>query len=68
MGDTIDIPVHFKDAAFVRSHFDAMTVSVSDSPRSDEILLAVAVTDGGRPNPRIGGLKKEEAKCEDGLR
>ncbi|NLT22901.1 MAG: amino acid synthesis family protein, partial [Syntrophorhabdus sp.] len=67
MGDTIDIPVHFKDAAFVRSHFDAMTVSVSDSPRSDEILLAVAVTDGGRPNPRIGGLKKEEAKCEDGL-
>jgi len=68
MGDTIDIPVHFKDAAFVRSHFDAMTGAVSDSPRSDEILLAVAVTDGGRPNPRIGGLKKEEAKCEDGLR
>jgi hypothetical protein len=68
MGDTIDIPLHFKDAAFVRSHFDAITVSVSDSPRSDEILLAVAVTDGGRPHPRIGGLKKEEAKCEDGLR
>lgn len=68
MGDTIDIPLHFKDAAFVRSHFDAMTVSVSDSPRSDEILLAVAVTDGGRPHPRIGGLKKEEAKCEDGMR
>ncbi|MDD3844881.1 MAG: amino acid synthesis family protein [Syntrophorhabdaceae bacterium] len=68
MGDTIDIPLHFKDAAFVRSHFDAMTVSVSDSPRSDEILLAVAVADGGRPHARIGGLKKDEAKCEDGLR
>ncbi len=68
MGDSIDIPLHFKDAAFVRSHFDGMTVSVSDSPKADEILLAVAVTDGGRPNPRVGGLKKEEAKGEDGLR
>ncbi|HOW55254.1 MAG TPA: amino acid synthesis family protein [Syntrophorhabdaceae bacterium] len=68
MGDTIEIPLHFKDAAFVRSHFDAMTVSVSDAPKSDEILLAVAVTDGGRPHPRIGGLKKEEVKGEDGLR
>ncbi len=68
MGDSIDIPLHFKDAAFVRSHFDGMTVSVSDAPKTDEILLAVAVTDGGRPNPRVGGLKKEEAKGEDGLR
>lgn len=68
MGDPVDIPLHFKDAAFVRSHFDAMTVSVSDAPKADEILLAVAVTDSGRPNPRVGGLKKEEAKGEDGLR
>jgi hypothetical protein len=68
MGDSIDIPLHFKDAAFVRSHFDAMTVSIGDAPKADEILLAVAVTDGGRPNPRVGGLKKEEAKGEDGLR
>jgi len=68
MGDSIDIPLHFKDAAFVRSHFDAMTVSIGDAPKADEILLAVAVTDGGRPNPRVGGLKKEAAKGEDGLR
>jgi hypothetical protein len=68
MGDSIDIPLHFKDAAFVRSHFDAMTVSIGDAPKADEILLAIAVTDGGRPNPRVGGLKKEEAKGEDGLR
>jgi len=68
MGDSIDIPLHFKDAAFVRSHFDAMTVSIGDAPKADEILLAVAITDGGRPNPRVGGLKKEEAKGEDGLR
>ncbi len=68
MGDEIDIPVHFKDAAFVRSHFDGMTVSVNDAPKADEILVAVAVTAGGRPLARVGGLKKEEAKGEDGLR
>ncbi|MFN3533863.1 MAG: amino acid synthesis family protein [Desulfatiglandales bacterium] len=68
MGDSIDVPLHFKDAAFVRSHFDAMTISVSDAPKSDEILLAVAVTNGGRPLARVGGLTKEEAKKEDGLR
>ncbi len=68
MGDEIDIPLHFKDAAFVRSHFDGMTVSVNDAPKSDEILVAIAVTDGGRPHPRVGGLKKDEAKGEDGLR
>ncbi|MGD9577900.1 MAG: amino acid synthesis family protein [Syntrophorhabdus sp.] len=68
MGDSLDIPLHYKDAAFVRSHFDGMTVSISDAPKSDEIVIAVAVTDGGRPHPRVGGLKKEEAKKEDGLR
>ena len=68
MGDPLDIPLHFKDAAFVRSHFDGMTISVADAPRTDEILLVIAVTNGGRPHPRVGGLKKEEAKCEDGLR
>jgi hypothetical protein len=67
MGGEIDIPLHFKDAAFVRSHFDGMTVSTHDAPRADEIVLAVAVTNGGRPHARVGGLKKEEAKGGDGL-
>ncbi len=68
MGTEIDVPINFKDAAFVRSHFDAMTVRVDDAPRADEIVVALVVTDCGRPHPRIGGLKKEEAKMEDGLR
>lgn len=68
MGTTLDIPLHYKDAAFVRSHFDAMTVGVNDAPRPDEILVALVVTRGGRPLPRIGGLQKGEAKREDGLR
>lgn len=68
MGTEIDVPIHYKDAAFVRSHFDAMTIRVDDAPRSDEIVVALVVTDCGRPHPRVGGLIKEEAKKEDGLR
>lgn len=67
-GTEIDVPLHYKDAAFVRTHFDAMSVRIPDAPRSDEILVAIVVTDSGRPHPRIGGLKKEEAKKEDGLK
>lgn len=68
LGAELDIPLGHKDAAFVRSHFDGMLVSVSDAPRADEILVAVAVTDSGRPLPRVGGLTKNEIKGEDGLR
>lgn len=67
-GTTIDVPLHYKDAAFVRTHYDAIEVRVPDAPRAGEIVLAVALTSGGRPHPRIGGLTKEEAKKEDGLR
>jgi hypothetical protein len=67
-GTPIDVPLHYKDAAFVRSHFDAMEVRLADAPRADEILVALVVTDGGRPHPRVGGLTVAEAKKEDGLR
>ena len=68
LGAAIDVPLGHKDAAFVRSHFDGMEVRVNDAPRADEIVVAVAVTDGGRPFPRIGGLSKDQIKGEDGLR
>ena len=67
-GQTLDIPLGHKDAAYVRSHFDGMEVWVNDAPRADEILVAVAVTDSGRPLPRVGGLEAKDAKGEDGLR
>jgi hypothetical protein len=57
-----------KDAAFVRSHFDGMEVQINDAPRANEIMVAVAVTDSGRPLPRVGGLTVAEVKGEDGLR
>ncbi|MBK7331861.1 MAG: amino acid synthesis family protein [Betaproteobacteria bacterium] len=68
LGTAIDVPLGHKDAAFVRSHFDAMEARVSDAPRPGEIVVAVVVTDSGRPHPRIGGLTVAEIKGEDGLR
>ena len=68
MGTTIDVPLGHTDAAFVRSHFDAMEARVSDAPRANEIVVAVVVTDSGRPLPRVGGLQAHEAEGKDGLR
>jgi len=68
MGHPLDVPLGHKDAAYVRSHFDGMEVSVNDAPRANEILVAVAVTDSGRPLPRVGGLTHDAAEGKDGLR
>ena len=67
-GTAIDVPLGHKDAAFVRSHFDAMEVRVSDAPRRDEIVVAIVVTDSGRPLPRVGGLTADRIEGKDGLR
>jgi len=67
-GVALDIPLGHKDAAFVRSHFDGMEIRVNDAPRANEILVAIAVTDSGRPLPRVGGLTKDQIKGDDGLR
>ncbi|HEV8074454.1 MAG TPA: amino acid synthesis family protein [Candidatus Acidoferrum sp.] len=67
-GVALDIPLGHKDAAFVRSHFDGMEIRINDAPRANEILVAIAVTDSGRPLPRVGGLTKAQIKGEDGLR
>jgi hypothetical protein len=68
IGTEIDVPKGHKDAALRRSHFDAMEVRLADAPRAGEILVAVCVTDSGRPLPRVGGLTKDQIKGEDGLR
>jgi len=67
-GTPIDVPLGHKDAAFVRSHFDAMEIRVADAPRAGEIVVAVVVTDSGRPLPRVGGLRKDQIEGKDGLR
>lgn len=68
MGQPLDVPLGHKDAAYVRSHFDGMEVRINDAPRADEIVVAIAVTDSGRPLPRVGGLEAKDAEGKDGLR
>jgi len=68
LGAAIDVPLGHKNAAFVRSHFDAMEIRVADAPRRGEIVVAVVVTDSGRPQPRIGGLTVADIVGKDGLR
>ena len=68
MGASIDIPIHHKDAAYVRSHFDAITVAVPDAPRADEMMFVLAMTTGGRPHARVGGLAASEITKWDGQR
>jgi hypothetical protein len=68
MNTPIDVPLGHKNAAFVRSHFDAMEIRLHDAPRANEILVAIVVTDSGRPLPRIGGLSVANIVGVDGLR
>ena len=68
VGARLDVPLTHINASYVRSHFDGIEIRVADAPRAGEILVAVAVTDGGRPLPRVGGLTKDAIKGEDGLR
>ncbi|KPQ05887.1 MAG: Amino acid synthesis [Rhodobacteraceae bacterium HLUCCA12] len=67
-GQPLDVPLGHKDAAYVRSHFDGIEVRLNDAPRANEIMVAVAVTDSGRPLPRVGGLTTTEIVGKDGLR
>lgn len=67
-GQVLDVPLGHKDAAYVRSHFDGIEVRLNDAPRANEIMVAVAVTDSGRPLPRVGGLTSGDAVGKDGLR
>lgn len=68
MGAVLDLPIHHRNAAYVRSHFDGITCVVPDAPRADEILFALAMTTGPRPHARVGGLRQEEIAQWDGQR
>jgi len=67
-GTRLDVPVTHINASYVRSHFDAMEVGIPDAPRANEIVLALVMTTGSRIHARVGGLKADEIKGEDGLR
>ena len=67
-GSAIDVPIHHRVAAYVRSHFDSVEVRVADAPRPDEMLLVIAMTTGPRPHARVGGLRADEIAKFDGQR
>jgi hypothetical protein len=67
-GTKLDVPITHINASYVRSHFDAFEVGVTDAPRADEIALVLVMTTGPRIHARVGGLKAGEIKGEDGLR
>jgi hypothetical protein len=68
LGARLDVPITHVNASYVRSHFDAIEVGVSDAPRASEIVLALAMTTGPRVHARVGGLAAADVKGEDGLR
>ena len=68
VGARLDVPVTHSNASYVRGHFNAMEVGVSDAPRADEMVLVLVMTTGGRVHDRVGGLRASEVKGEDGLR
>ncbi|HEU5017605.1 MAG TPA: amino acid synthesis family protein [Pseudolabrys sp.] len=66
-GATVDIPLAHKDALYVRSHYDGMTITLHDAPLPDEIAVICAFATRGRPNHRVGGLAASDIKGIDGL-
>ena len=66
-GATIDVPLASKDALYVRSHYDGVTITLHDAPMPDEIAVIVCLANRGRLNARVGGLRLGEIKGEDGL-
>lgn len=66
-GATIDIPLAHKDALYVRSHYDTVSVSFGDAPRADEVVIAFAFASRGRLHARLGGLGAADVRGDDGL-
>lgn len=66
-GSTIDVPLAHKDALYVRSHYDGMTLTLHDCPQPDEICVIAVYASGGRPHHRVGGLAAKDIKGLDGL-
>ncbi len=68
VGTRLDVPITHVDASYVRSHFDAMEVGLSDAPRANELALILVMTTGSRIHARVGGLDKKDIVGKDGLR
>ena len=66
-GTSIDVPLAHKDALYVRSHYDTVTVTFNDAPAHDEVIVIFAFSTRGRLHARLGGLKASDIEGENGL-
>ncbi|MEM8983953.1 MAG: amino acid synthesis family protein [Pseudomonadota bacterium] len=66
-GTILDIPLAHKDALYVRSHYDTVSVSFNDAPRPNEVVIVWAFATRGRLHARLGGLAAEDAERKNGL-
>ena len=67
-GTIIDVPLAHKDALYVRSHYDGMTLMLPDAPQADEVALIIVIANRGRFDARVGGLAAADISRRDGLR
>jgi Amino acid synthesis len=67
-GTALDVPLTHINAAYVRSHFDAIEVRVPGAPRADEIVFILVMSTGARVHARVGGLKAADIAQWNGLR
>jgi hypothetical protein len=65
---SLHIPLVYINSPWVRSHFDAVDLVISDAPRPKEIVFAVAMSTGGRIHARLGGLTAAQAEAGEGPR
>ena len=54
VGAALDVPLGHKDDSWSFAHFDTITVSLADAPRPTEIMVVMAIADGGRLDNRCG--------------
>ena len=52
-GAAITMPIGNKDDRWVFDDMDAVDVALPDAPRPDELVIALALSAGGRPNARV---------------
>lgn len=52
-GTSITMPIGNKDDRWVFDDMDAVSIAIPDAPRPDEIMIALALSVGGRPGARV---------------
>ena len=67
-GTSIDVPLAHKDALYVRSHYDTMTLTLQAAPMPQEIAIIFCAATRGRLHARLGGLAAKDIQGKDGLR